>query len=117
MLRKYGKQILRIGIGITFLWIGILIVQNPAAWGGYIQPWALKLIPVPVAQLMLGTGILDIILGVLLILNILTWLAGLVAAAHLAVVLVTSGINAITVRDIGLLAAAISITLTSWPRE
>lgn len=91
------------------MWIGVLILQDPADWGGYIQPWALQLLPLPVEQLMTGTGLLDIGIGVLLVANLLTWLAGLVAALHLLGVLVASGINAVTVRDIGLLAAALAI--------
>lgn len=108
---------LRIGMGITFLWIGILIAQNPDAWGGYIQPWALKLMPLPVHQLMFGTAMFDIGIGVLLLINILSGLAGLLGALHLAAVLITTGINAITVRDIGLLGGAITIAIANWPRR
>lgn len=116
-LRKLSSHILRIGLGITFVWIGIMIFQNPEAWGGYIQPWAAKLLPIPLRQAMLSTAFLDIGIGVLLIVNLLTWLAGLLGSLHLLVVLITAGINAITVRDIGLLSAAFAITLSKWPRR
>lgn len=116
-LRKASFLFLRIGLGITFVWIGILISQNPELWGGYIQPWAAKLLPIPLKQAMLGIAILDIGIGVLLIVNLFSWLAGLLGSLHLIIVLVTTGINAITVRDIGLLGATLAITLSTWPRR
>lgn len=114
---KLALTILRIALGITFLWIGILIIQDPEVWGGYIQPWAAKLLPLPVKEMMFGTGILDVALGFLLLTNILTWLAGAIGALHLAIVLITAGVNAVTVRDIGLLGAAVSVAIATWPKN
>jgi len=37
---KASFHILRIGLAVTFLWIGVLILRNPEAWGGYMRPWA-----------------------------------------------------------------------------
>lgn len=116
-MNKSALTILRIALGITFMWIGILIIQNPEAWGGYIQPWAAKLLPLPIKEMMVGTGVLDIVIGFLIVTNILTWLAGLVGAIHLVIVLITSGIDAITVRDIGLLGAAVAVSLSVWPKN
>ena len=107
-------QILRIGLAITFLWIGILIFKNPEAWGGYLQPWAAGLLPIPIAQAMIGTAILDIIIGAFLLFNFLPWLAALVGAIHLIIVLTVSGITDITVRDIGLLAGTLALMTDSF---
>lgn len=114
-MRKSSYHFLRVGMAITFLWIGILILRDPLAWGSYIQPWALAFLPVPLAQAMIGSAILDIAIGALLLLDIFTWVAALLAAFHLLVVLITSGITDITVRDIGLLAGTLAICLDAWP--
>ena len=108
-------HILRVGIAITFIWIGILIFREPEAWGGFLQPWAVNLLPVPLREAMIGTAILDIAIGTFLLIDILTWLAALLGAFHLAIVLTTVGIDVVTVRDIGLLAATIALTITAWP--
>ena len=108
-------HILRFGLAITFLWIGILILQNPEGWSAYIKPWAAELIPVPLKQAMISTAILDIAIGAFLLTNILTGFAALVASLHLAIILVVSGINAITVRDVGLFASALALLMSSWP--
>jgi|SRR3989338_828305 len=116
-MKKPSLTILRVGLGITFLWIGILILKQPEAWAGYISPWAEKLLPLPVEEAMLGTAILDIVIGALLVLDLVVWLAALLAALHLIIVLVVSGITDITVRDIAILAAAIALMADSLPKK
>lgn len=105
--------ILRIGLAITFIWIGILILQVPENFGAFIQPWAQKLLPTPLRETMIATGFLDIGIGILLLVPRIYWIGGLLGTVHLLVVIVTSGINDVTVRDIGLLAAAIAVTIYS----
>ena len=116
-MQKTSFHILRVGLAITFLWIGVLILKEPEAWGGYLQPWAAGLLPVPIAQAMIGTAFLDIAIGVLLLFDSFVWLAALVGAIHLMIVLVVSGITDITVRDIGILAAAVALVADSLPKN
>lgn len=115
-MRNASYHILRVGCAITFLWIGVLILQDPEGWGGYIQDWAQKLLFLPLSSAMIGTALLDIMVGFLLLVDVLTPYAALIASLHLVVVLVVSGINAITVRDIGLLAATLALTIHSFPK-
>ena len=115
-MRRTSFHILRVGLAVTFLWIGALIFKQPEAWGGYLQPWAARLLPIPVAQAMMGTAFLDIAIGILLLFNSFVWLAALASTAHLIIVLAVSGITDITVRDIGILAAAAALTADSLPK-
>lgn len=114
-MKKPSYHFLRVGLAITFLWIGILIFQNPEAWGSYIKPWALAWLPLSLVQVMVGTAVLDITVGMLLLLDIFTWIAAFVGAMHIIVVLVTSGITDITVRDVGLLTGALAISFEALP--
>jgi len=98
-----------------FVWIGVLIFRNPLSWGGIIEPWVNDLLLFDLETTMLATAIIDILVGGLLILNIIPWLAALVGSVHLIIVLVAAGINDITVRDIGLLAATLALTVEIWP--
>jgi uncharacterized membrane protein YphA (DoxX/SURF4 family) len=116
-MKKISYHVLRIGLAITFLWIGILIFQNPEAWGGYIQPWALKLIPGSLVNAMIATAILDILVGVCLLFNIFTWIGALLGAFHLVVVLSTTFITEITARDIGLLCAILALAVEALPQN
>ena len=115
-MNKISFHILRIGLAVTFLWIGVLILRNPAAWGGYMRPWAAGLLPIPLAQAMTGTAILGIIIGAFLLINFLPRLTAIVGAIHLAVILIVSGITDITVRDIGLLTGMLALMIDSPPR-
>lgn len=114
-MKTSAFHILRVGMAITFLWIGILIFREPEAWGGYLEPWAANLLPIPPKEVMIGTALLDITIGFFLLIDILTWLAALLGVLHLVIVLTVSGINAITVRDIGLLAALLALMISAWP--
>jgi len=116
-MRQSAFHILRVGTAITFLWIGVLIFKEPEAWGGLLQPWVFPLIMVSLKQAMIGTALLDIIIGGLLLVDKFTWLASLAGALHLIVVLVATGITTVTVRDIGLLAATIALITTAWSKK
>ncbi len=59
-MSKASFHILRVGLAVTFLWIGVLIFKQPEAWMGYLQPWVVKLLPISIEQVMLGTAVLDI---------------------------------------------------------
>lgn len=116
-MKKTSFHFLRVGLAITFLWIGVLIFKNPEAWGGYLQPWAAGLLPITITQAMIGTAILDIAIGAFLLFDFLPWLAASFGAIHIVIILTTSDITDITVRDIGLLVAALAIVIDSLPQS
>lgn len=114
---KIAHYILRIGLAITFIWIGVFIYRDPVSWGSFLKPWAASLLPISLKTAMFGTAALDIAIGLTLLAGYFVWLAGGIAALHILVVIITTGINAITVRDIGLLAATIVLSLIYWPAK
>ena len=116
IMNKTSFHILRVGLAITFLWIGVLIFKQPEAWGGYLAPLAANLLPVPIEQAMMGTAFVDILIGVFLLIDSFVWIAALVGALHLIAVLVVSGITDITVRDIGILAGMVALMADSLPK-
>lgn len=118
MAMRYGRYgtshwLLRLGLGITFLWIGIDVVRHPDAWIGYIPP------DVPLGLTRAGvlqfSGALDVALGVVLLINRLPRLASLLAAGHLAGILIGYGIDAVTIRDVGLFGTALALFF--WPQH
>lgn len=114
---KASFHILRVGLAITFLWIGVLIFKQPEAWGGYLMPWAAGLLPVPIEEAMIGTAILDIIIGIFLLFDSFVWIAALVGSIHLVIILIVSGITDITVRDIGILVGMVALMIESLPKN
>lgn len=110
-----GYHVLRVGLSITFIWIGILIIKSPESWGGYLQPWAVKLLPISIEKALLSTAVLDIFIGFLFLIDWFTWIAAFLGSLHLVIVLTVSGITDITVRDIGLLSASLVVLIESLP--
>lgn len=113
-MNKSAFHILRVGTAITFLWIGILIFQDPQGWGGYVAPWVVDLLPMSVKDVMISTAILDIAIGFMLLIDSFVFLAALVGAAHLLIVLIVSGINEGTVRDIAIVAATLALAVDTY---
>lgn len=117
MKKDASYHILRVGIAITFLCIGVLIFKEPDYWAGFLQPWAVGLLPVPLREAMIGTAVLDVAVSFFLLIDVLAWVAALAAMGHLVIVLVTAGITEVTVRDIGLLSAAAALCWSDLPED
>lgn len=115
-MQKASFHILRIGLGITFIIIGILIWRSPEFYGSFLQPWAADLVIGPLDKIMLSMAVLDIVIGLLFILNFLTWLAALIASIHVLIVIITIQPSDITVRDIGILAGTVALFSQTWNR-
>ena len=112
-------KILRIGLGITFLWLGYQIWMEPLAWGSFMLPWAQGLIPGSLESFMKSTAIGDMFLGLWLFIGWRVWIPALLASLHLIGVLVTTtgSLELAVPRDIGLLAGTLAIlvdTLPTW---
>ena len=116
-MTKAAFNILRVGVAVTFLWIGLLIFKDPVSWTGYIGDWAQDLMVLDAVAVMTLTGIFDMIIGLWLLLDYKVWIPASLATLHLASVIVVSGINSITVRDIGLLAASLALFFDSAPNS
>jgi uncharacterized membrane protein YphA (DoxX/SURF4 family) len=116
-MKKSSQYVLQVGLAITFIVIGVMILQAPDTWAAFIAPWAAKLIPGSVIDAMNQTAYVDIAVGVLFLIGPTVWIAALVGTIHLAIVLVTTGLSSftITIRDVGLLAATIALFLETIP--
>lgn len=110
---RYGLSylVLRAGLGLTFLLIGIDILRHPEVWIGYV-PDALPF-GIPRAMGLKLSGMFDGLLGALMAVRMFPKIVAGLAALHLAVVLIGYGLDAVTVRDVGLLAAALALLV--WP--
>ena len=113
-------HILRVGIAITFLWIGVLILQDPVSWGGFIKPWMRELLILPVEQTMILNGWFDIAIGALLLARWNKWMTFIgakLASLHMVTVLAVAGIDPVTVRDIAILSGSLALMSWSYPKR
>jgi len=110
---RYGLSylFLRLGLGLTFLWIGVDMFRHPDIWIGYIPAEPGFGLSRETALSMAGA--FDTALGLLLLLRIWSKLAGILVVAHMVGVLVMQGVDAVLIRDVGLLGAGLALAF--WP--
>ncbi len=104
---------LRVGLGLTFVFIGIDILRHPTMWLGYV-PQETLLGFNQETMLRMG-GLFDMVVGTLLIIKAWPRLAGALAVLHLIGIFTLNGIDGVLARNIGLLGTAIAITV--WPNS
>ncbi|MFB6181615.1 MAG: hypothetical protein ABEJ24_01835 [Candidatus Magasanikbacteria bacterium] len=110
-LERVALTILKITVGITFIWIGVMITIEPGVWKGFFPEFLLQL--EYSQELMFVFGVFDFLLGLFLVIDRFTPVVSLLASLHLLGILIFYGIDSITIRDVGLLGATICIFLFS----
>lgn len=108
--QSYAPLLIRVGLGLVFVYFGIDKFLRPEVWEGWIPPFIKA--SVPSATFLTMSGVIEIVLGTMLIVGLLTRYAALLVAFFLVGVLATFGADDITGRDVGLLGAALSLVLT-----
>lgn len=117
-LRFSPEWILRIGLGTVYAYSGYGILSQPENWAGYAPNWFVNIASsvMPFMTFMRFQGAVEIIFAV----GFLGWffwrktvrvIAGLAALEMLAIVVFT-GVNLVTFRDIGLFAALLALWLS-----
>lgn len=110
---KTSHLILRLGLAFVFLWFGIDKFINPEYW---IKAWVPLWFQGILASLGIGNlnfiyinGILEIIIGLGFLFNIFVKLFASLVILFLLFVIFSFGLNEVTVRDIGLIGAALAL--------
>ena len=107
--------ILQWGLGLVFIWTGILIFRDVPGWAGIIdKSWVRGFLPSSRLTIR-AVAVFDIVVGAWILTGIALWIPALLVALHLASVLLVTGIFTPAYRDVGLLAIAISLVLMYAP--
>lgn len=109
--------VLRLGLGLTYLYSGFQLFSQPGLWRSFLPIWYANFIDgiLPVETYLRLQGVTEVVMGLLF----LAWFSGgwgvRIAAAYMvlemAFILAFTGIDLITFRDIGLLAAALALLI------
>lgn len=105
-------MLLRLGLGLVFLYAGVHALVDPQSWIGFVPHWASVIIPA--ATFLMVHSIFELLLGVLFLVG-KWWLPALsfIAAIDLGAILVLYGVDDTTFRDFGLVMAALALFLLS----
>ena len=110
-MNRYAPLILRGGIAFVFLWFGCTQLYDVASWTGMIPDWAVQFTGMTAHSLVYVNALGELIIGVLLALGFQTRIVATLLAIHLCMIVGELGLNAIGIRDVGLIAATLSIAL------
>lgn len=110
--KSLSTLILRLGIGIVFLFFGIDKFIHPEVWIGWVSPRLFYYFPFSQEVFIYLDGGLEAIIGVMLALGFYTRIFALIASFLIVGILATVGVTDVTVRDIAILAGALSLALT-----
>ncbi len=107
--KKYAPAFSRYGVGIVFLIFGIWQFVNPSSWEGYLPVFVIS--SFNAATFIFLNGVLDSLIGVLLISGVFVRAASAIGVLHLLGIVFSLGWNDVAVRDIGLIIVLISVFL------
>lgn len=95
------------GLGLTFLYAGVMGFADPVSWVGYVPAWVESL--TPIETFTVAHGVFQVLLGAALLCGVLPRAAAAIAVADLAAILAFYGIDAVTFRDLGLFFSALAL--------
>lgn len=112
---RIGYHILRLGLAAVSLWFGFSQLVDSINWVGWVPEWAVNLINLPPAMIVLGNGVFEVVLGALLALNLFVRPVAALLALHFLVITIEIGMTAIGVRDFGLTCATAALAFLASP--
>lgn len=109
--RSIGIHILRIGLAFVFLWFGFSQLIDSLSWVDMVPDWAVNLLHLPPAMIIMANGLFEVVLGTLLAMGFFVRIISLVLALHLIPITLDFGLVATGVRDFGLVVASVALSL------
>ncbi|MBI4132201.1 MAG: hypothetical protein HY474_01070 [Candidatus Sungbacteria bacterium] len=123
ILRKFHPLwALRIGLGLMYVYSGTSLIRQPLDWQGFLPPWfgdfVGRFMPLPTYFAIQGAG--ELVMAAVFILPLVPLyvvrIAAVAAALEFAGILLFTGLDLVTFRDIGLLGAAVALVVMSSVR-
>lgn len=110
-LSPYSPAVLRLSVGLVFVYFGWTSVASPDMWAGYVPEWMASL--AAAETLVRLHGAVEIALGVALSLGIAPRLIGAALFLDLLHIVSLVGWGPVAARDLGLAGAALAIALAA----
>lgn len=108
-MKKFSPALLRVGLAMVFIWFGSNQLLNQAMWVGLIPKSLITLTGISAATFVTLNGIFEIVMAVLLAFGIGIRIVATLLFLHLITIIGDLGLNAIGIRDVGLMFAMLSV--------
>lgn len=115
LLRISAQAPLRLGLALTYLYSSMGLIRRSEEWAWYVPGWFEDIVTrfTTVETFLRIQGAGELLLALLLLAwflkpKVVMWVA-ILGALHVAAILASTGVDAVTFRDIGLLGAWITL--------
>lgn len=108
--QKFGMHLLRLGLAGVFLWFGFSQLIDSLRWVTIVPEWAVNLLHIPPAMIVMANGLFEIILGGILAMGFFVRTISFVLGLHLILIAFDFGFTATGIRDIGLVVASFALS-------
>lgn len=110
---KTSNLFLRLGLAFVFLWFGVDKFIHPDYWINAWMPFwlqgALGRLGIGNLNFIYADGIFEVVIGLGFVFNIFVKLLALLTVLFLILVIISFGLNEVTIRDVGLIGAALAL--------
>ena len=115
-MKLHAPNVLRIGISLVIMWFGFQQLLHPVLWTGFLPDFTNSL---PISQIgfIYLNGAFEVFAAALIIMGLFIRTFSALLALHLIGIVFTLGYTAVSMRDLGLVVALISIFMQgtdSW---
>ena len=110
-MEYYAPSLLRMGLALVYLWFGISQIMSPLLFTQYIPDFLTALLDNS-ELIVLSSGIIVSLLGLLLLLGLMTKIVAWILVFHMIIVLNGIGYNSMGVKSFGILIGTITIAMT-----
>lgn len=110
-MRTLAPAVVRVGVALVILWFSYQQLTDPSSWVRLIPSWATAISGMEASMVVTMNGIIEAVVGTLLLFGIFTRIVALISALHLFLITYVVGYGPIGVRDFGLALAAFSTFL------
>ncbi|MBI2003579.1 MAG: DoxX family membrane protein [Parcubacteria group bacterium] len=110
---KTSNLFLRLGLAFVFLWFGVDKFIHPDYWiNAWFPLWLQGILTrfgIGNLNFIYANGIFEVVIGLGFVFNIFVKLLALLTILFLLFVLISFGLNEVTIRDVGLIGAALAL--------
>lgn len=111
-MQKYAPTILRLGLVFVFIWFGLTQLLDQTMWVSLIPAGLTKATGISAETFVIINGVFEVFMATLLAFGIRVRLVASLLFLHMFAIIGSLGLNAIAVRDIGLMLAILSVAFT-----
>ena len=115
--KKMASLALRFGLAATYIYSGLSLILEPAAWLAYVPVWFVDILPVGILPYLQFQGILELLLAAAFISGILLRPAAFLSALEMLLILVLSGVDGVTFRDLAILGGSLAVFFSTFNNQ